>query len=409
MKVFMAIILTILYWLIDSYIDMQTFTLSLKDALLLNYPQAHPFLKIAIAAIIMVFMLLKNDKENNNQEDSLTYCTSIMIDAMQNIANIILAPIPLQKQIENIVTILEKDLHVESSFVGEYNENFISVLNTNESLQKFGIKDKFLPHRDNLQKDSLEALVSDFYITKEEFIDKNIKINNKEYRVILHAFKMKNVKQHIGLVGIITNKEDRNDYKNFIEMLSDEIAFIVNLAKKRAELVESQERFKSQFSPMDPDLKIYNNAKLQEILEHERKRADRYGTLLSLIILEIDHIQNLSNIFNEEDVLNLKKEFVALFKKGIRETDTFGKWSNEQQFAIIAPDVDFRGAKSFATKLNNKLKEHRFSKVGKVTCSYGITTYNKQDTMGEFRKRAEKALEEAKERGGNSIEVKIIA
>jgi diguanylate cyclase (GGDEF)-like protein len=220
---------------------------------------------------------------------------------------------------------------------------------------------------------------------------------------------MKNVKQHIGLVGIITNKEDRNDYKNFIEMLSDEIAFIVNLAKKRAELVESQERFKSQFSPMDPDLKIYNNAKLQEILEHERKRADRYGTLLSLIILEIDHIQNLSNIFNEEDVLNLKKEFVALFKKGIRETDTFGKWSNEQQFAIIAPDVDFRGAKSFATKLNNKLKEHRFSKVGKVTCSYGITTYNKQDTMGEFRKRAEKALEEAKERGGNSIEVKIIA
>ena len=407
MKIILAFISTLFYWGIDSYMDMQNFGLSLKDAILLDYDQANPILKITTAIVIFVFMLIKTE-EKSKTTDSLPSCTNHMMDAMQNIADTILSPIPLPTQLNQIVQIIEDDLEVKTTFIGEYKNDSILLLNSNDSLKQFGINEKFLPHRDDFKQNSLEALVSNFYTEKRLFEDKEVEIKGKKCRVILHSLKLKNSKSHMGLVGIITAIEDKNEYKNFIDMLSDAIAFIINLTKKRAQLIESQEKFKSQFAPIDPDLKIPNSAKIQEILEHERKRANRYGTDLSLMVIEIDHIKNLSNIFGKEEILQLKKEFATLFKKEIRETDTFGKWIKEEQFAIVAPDVNFSGAKNFARKLNQKLKEHRFPKVGKITCSYGITSYSKQDTLGEFRIRAENALKEAVERGGNSIEVKII-
>lgn len=143
------------------------------------------------------------------------------------------------------------------------------------------------------------------------------------------------------------------------------------------------------------------------MIEHEIKRSQRYGTQLSIMLIEVDHMKNLSNIFSKEDTTTLKKEFTALLKRNIRETDMLGKWG-DHHFAIIAPDISHRATKNFAHKLNQKLSEHRFSKVGKITCSYGITSFSSKDTIGEFRKRAENAIKEAVSKGGNTIEVKIL-
>ena len=57
-------------------------------------------------------------------------------------------------------------------------------------------------------------------------------------------------------------------------------------------------------------------------------------------------MKNLTNIFGKDEMLRLKKEFAKVFKKEIRETDVFGKWSKDEQFAIVAPNIDFRGAKT---------------------------------------------------------------
>ena len=102
-------------------------------------------------------------------------------------------------------------------------------------------------------------------------------------------------------------------------------------------------------------------------------------------------MRNLSNIFTQEEVLVLKKEIISLIKKNIRETDVFGKW-DKARFAILAPNVDYRGAKSFTTKLNKQLDEHRFTKVGKITCSYGITSACAKDSIGEFRQEQKTLL-----------------
>ena len=159
---------------------------------------------------------------------------------------------------------------------------------------------------------------------------------------------------------------------------------------------------------VDAELNIPSNTKLQNVIEQEIKRSQRYNTELTLMIIEIDHIKNLANIFTKQDIIKIKREVLSVIKKNIRETDTLGKWS-DSQFAIATPDINFREAKKFARKLNDKLQEQRFTKVGKVTCSYGITSISSKDTIGTFRRRAEYALKSAHERGGNTIEVKILA
>ena len=410
MKIIFAFIPVLLYWVIDSYIDMKTFHLSFQSAVLLDYPQANLPLKGLISVIILFFVVIGHRKkeEDKKNKNILSVCTNKMMDTMQSITDTILAPIPLLKQVNQIVQIIEDKLNIKTVFIGSYKSDFIELINTNSSLGKFGIKDKFLPHRDDFLAGSLEEFVSIFYIEKREFEEREIKISEQTYRVILSSFRLKNSKKHMGFIGFIIDKNDKDDYKNFLSMLGDQIAFIMNLTQKRIELVESQEKFKSQFSPIDPDLKIFNSSKLGEILESERKRAKRYGTALSLILIEIDHMKNLTNIFGKDEMLRLKKEFAKVFKKEIRETDVFGKWSKDEQFAIVAPNIDFRGAKNFALKLDKKLKEHRFPKVGRITCSYGVTSYSNKDNMFEFQRRAEKALNEAVKKGGNSIEVKIL-
>ena len=302
---------------------------------------------------------------------------------------------------------MEKKLEIKTAFIASFENDSILLLNTNQSLNDTGIKEKYKPHHSKLTDNSIDKLLSTSYLEKRESINDIVEINGIKYRAILQAYANGNSKQLMGVTVILLKEDSENKYNNFLKKVCEQVAFTINLTKKKEAAIKAQSRYNAQFSSMDNELGIPSNSKLQEMIEHEIKRSQRYGTQLSLMLIEVDHMKNLSNIFSEKETLTLKKEIATLLKKGVRETDMFGKWA-DNHFAIIAPDVDFRATKSFANKLNRKLNEHRFAKVGKVTCSYGITSFSPKDTIGDFRKRAENALQAATSMGGNSIEIKIL-
>lgn len=71
------------------------------------------------------------------------------------------------------------------------------------------------------------------------------------------------------------------------------------------------------------------------------------------------------------------------------------------------PDSDFRAAMGLAKKLQGILETTKFSKVGKISCSYGITSLAPKDTLGSLKARAENAVVRASIHEGNAIEVKL--
>lgn len=407
MRIFLSLALILIYWSFDSYSDVLNYNITFSNAILLNYPQSNPLIKVLTSIFILIFMLISTNKKEEKLKEEDSYCSSLMINAIYKITDITLSPLPLHKQLNNIVSVMEENFKIKTAFIGSFEKDSIFILNTNESLKEIGIEDKYLPHRENLTKSSLNSLLSICYMENRNLVDDFVTINGVRYRVIIEAYKSNTLKKSMGIVAIVLDENEKLDYSNFLSKVCEQIAFSINLINKKDEVIKTQNNFNEHFLSIDTQLQIPNNSKLQEMIEHEIKRSQRYHTQLSLIIIEIDHFKNLSNIFTKDETMTLRKELATLFKKEVRETDLFGKWAADD-FAIIAPDIDFRAAKNLANKLNKILKGHRFSKVGKITCSYGITSFCEKDTIGGFRQRAENALKTAIERGGNNIEVKIL-
>jgi diguanylate cyclase (GGDEF)-like protein len=406
MKFILSLLIVAIYWCLDSYQAVQNFNIPFTKALLLDYDQSNALVKLIIVISIFIFSMIQT-KTTVTTEENKKNCTAEELNAIYSISDTILAPIPLHKQLNSVVNIMEKELKVKTSFIASFENDKILLLNTNESLNEIGIKTEYKPHRSELKDGSIEKLLATSFLEKRESIDDTINIKGIKYRAILQAYKDSHSKRPMGIAVILLEENNDSNYENFLKRVCEQIAFTVKLTKSKEEAIKAQSNYNAQFSSMDTELNIPSNSKLQEMIEHEIKRSQRYGTQLSIMLIEVDHMKNLSNIFSEKETLTLKKEIATLLKKGVRETDMFGKWSDDH-FAIIAPDVDFRATKSFANKLTIKLNEHRFSKVGKVTCSYGITSFSPKDTIGDFRKRAENALRAATSRGGNSIEIKIL-
>ena len=407
MKLLLPLIIITIYWCLTAYQATLNFDISFTKALLLDYDQSNPLIKLIIAFAIFT-LSMKNVKEQKSEEPEKNKNTTLKeLDTIYSISDIILSPMPLHKQLSSVVEVIQKELNVKTAFIASFTNDKILLLNTNESLDKLGIKNKYLPHHNELTDKSLDNLLSISFLEKRESINDIIEINGIKYKAILQGYKDTHSQKLMGVTVLILNEDDTNNYKHFLQRVCEQVAFTVNLKNKKDEAIKAQSKYNAQFSSMDMELNIPSNSKLQEMIIHEIKRLKRYGTELSIMLIEVDHMKNISNIFTEKETLNLRKEIVMILKKGVRATDMFGKWT-DNHFAIIVPNVDFRATKSFANKLNRKLEENRFSKVGKVTCSYGITSFSPKDTIEAFRKRAENALKEATNRGGNAIEIKIL-
>jgi diguanylate cyclase (GGDEF)-like protein len=406
MKLVLSLLVVLIYWCLDSYQAVLNFNITFTQALMLDYENSNALIKIVIVLAIFLFSMIQV-KSNKDKPEVKENCTRKELNAIYEITDTILAPLPLHKQLNSVVSIMEKELEIKTAFVASFENDKILLLNTNESLNTLGLKEKYLPHHNELKKESLDSLLSICYLEKREYLDDIVDINGIKYRVLIQSYKDSHSKKTMGITVLILSEDDETDYEHFLKRVSEQVSFTISLTKKKEEAIKAQNRYNAQFSSMDTELNIPSNSKLQEMIEHEIKRSQRYGTALSLMLIEVDHMKNLSNIFSQKETLALKKELATLLKKGVRETDMFGKW-NDEHFAIIAPDVDFRATKSFANKLNRSLENHRFPKVGRITCSYGITSFSPKDTIGAFRQRAENALNEATKRGSNTIEVKIL-
>lgn len=401
------VILSIIFWLLDTYHDSNLLQISFYDALLFDYPEASPWIRIAITVAILSALFFHKKEKIPSKKEGLEE-SQHTLSTLYKISDITLSPIPMQKQFNEAAKVLQEDIQTcKTVFIGVFEKDSILIQNTNESLGLIGIKKQYFPYKEEFEVNSLEGVLSLLYLEKREWMDTQIVLKGISYRAITHLFLEKRTKKPIGLLGFILDKHDSHNYTHLMEQLANQIAFNIDLDKRKNEVIQSQNLYAEQLSSYDKQLNISNISKVQEFIEHETKRSTRYHTQLTLILISIDHFENLSNIFSKEDIIALKKEFIHLFKKNIRGTDLFGKWMDEK-FVIVAPDIDFRAGRNFVRKLNELLQKHRFAKVGKITCSYGITSYSTKDTMGEFRKRAENALGEAIKRGGDSVEIKIL-
>lgn len=147
-----------------------------------------------------------------------------------------------------------------------------------------------------------------------------------------------------------------------------------------------------------------NRMRFQEHLSEEMKRADRYGTPLSVAMFDIDDFKSINDRLGHDAGDRVLTELVKLVEANIREHDRLARWGGEE-FMLLAPGCGPEEMAGLGEKLRALIESGRPGGVGLVTCSFGVTDLAPGDSGADFLRRVDEALYLAKRRGKNSVAV----
>jgi len=148
---------------------------------------------------------------------------------------------------------------------------------------------------------------------------------------------------------------------------------------------------------------LSNRRQLYQLLGREMEYAARYGRPVSLILLDVDHFKSVNDAYGHDVGDVVLKEFAALIKRNLRGADHIGRWGGEE-FLIVAPETDMDQAEQLARRLREILQEIRLPRVGHLTASFGVATFESGDSIESWIKRADEALYRAKQGGRDRVE-----
>jgi diguanylate cyclase (GGDEF)-like protein len=168
------------------------------------------------------------------------------------------------------------------------------------------------------------------------------------------------------------------------------------LLKDKAEL--------EKLSSRDSLTGLFNRFKLEESFKYEQKQLNRYKTDLSIIMMDLDDFKSVNDTYGHNSGDMFLIEVAQILTTSFRDVDTVGRWGGEE-FLILLPKTNLEDTKTIAEKLRRKIELYQFNEIGNKTASFGVATYNNNESLSSLLNRADKALYMAKENGRNRVEM----
>jgi len=163
------------------------------------------------------------------------------------------------------------------------------------------------------------------------------------------------------------------------------ILVITRDVQREEELIAELERL----NRFDPLTGLLNQRGLEEVLGHEIDRYSRYGTPVSVVLLDVDGVDG-----GAEETL---RAVTAVVEDKKRTCDAAGRWG-ERAFLIVLPDTDAIRAVAFAERLRAGAREGL-----PLTLSIGIGGARPRDSIHDLIERANSSLQAVKARGGDGV------
>ena len=151
-----------------------------------------------------------------------------------------------------------------------------------------------------------------------------------------------------------------------------------------------------------------NRRAFNDQLEMEFRRALRYSTPLSLLLLDVDKFKQFNDTLGHQAGDEVLKTVAKVLMKSVRVIDFVARYGGEE-FVILLPNTDAEGAIILSERLRIKIEEAPWP-ARAVTASFGISTLTPEFKEGpELTHAADLALYASKENGRNrSTHVKDI-
>lgn len=160
---------------------------------------------------------------------------------------------------------------------------------------------------------------------------------------------------------------------------------------------------------VDPITGLHNRVYFEERLGEEIRRAYRYQTSLSLIILKIDRVEKLKLELDEKALKQLILDVAELLKSYLRDIDVLASFE-EDKFGIMLVQAERLNAVLIAERIRLAIEMRAFGKSPKkpvkLTVSVGVASYPKDALYKpDLLAKCNANLEIAVSKGGNQTNI----
>ena len=122
---------------------------------------------------------------------------------------------------------------------------------------------------------------------------------------------------------------------------------------------------------------LMNRRGFMMLAEHQRSLADRKGTSLSLVFLDIDRFKLINDQFGHEEGDRALRELTGLLLRTFRRSDVVARLGGDE-FVVLLPDINAEGLRTVLDRVRKNMaafnNEARFA--WRLEISLGVVVYD---------------------------------
>ncbi|WP_214510268.1 GGDEF domain-containing protein [Pseudomonas brassicacearum] len=199
-------------------------------------------------------------------------------------------------------------------------------------------------------------------------------------------------------------------FAKMVERVQDAHEHLELKVQGRTAELEKANRQLYELSNTDGLTGIANRRYFDEVLHSEWRRSLRAGTVLSLMLIDVDYFKKYNDHYGHQAGDDcLRRVAQALKTHAQRAGDRVARYGGEEFVLITSTNTGIDKALEHAQAICQATQDlalpHEMSPFGMVTVSIGlaVTAFIKEGTADELLKQADQALYSAKERGRNQV------
>lgn len=174
---------------------------------------------------------------------------------------------------------------------------------------------------------------------------------------------------------------------------------------ERTEALNAAMKASEMLARQDVLTGLQNRLAANERLHEEFLRMRRTGEVYSTLLLDIDHFKQVNDRYGHETGDKVLKRIADMLPGNVRATDFVFRFGGEE-FLILLPATDSKGAAVIAEKIRAAVEAQAFTSGLHLTISIGVAGALADDSSEyDAVRRADSALYIAKNRGRNRIAV----